>query len=74
MEFDFTHDPANDPKLSPIVQQTMRQTRDHWRRMGLSVQFISERGTLDEWSFASAAARDAFIAKNLADKPHVVSA
>lgn len=73
MEFDHSHDPANDPRLSPATAEMMRQTRNHWRRLGQSVQFISDRGTLDEWSFGTIKQRDAFIAKHLAGKPYAIS-
>jgi hypothetical protein len=74
MQFDYSHDPADDPKLSPATAEMMRQTRAQWRRLGLSVQFLTDRGTLDEWSFRTAAARDAFIAQNLAGKTYALSA
>jgi len=74
MEFDYSYDPANDPKLSAATAELMRSTRTHWRNLGLSVQFVSNAtGTLTEWSFRSVAQREPFIAKNLVDKPYVIS-
>lgn len=74
MLFDYAFNPfKTDEKLSPIVREQMHQTREHWRRLGLSVQFINSVGRLTEWSFRTAAARDAFIAKNLAGQPYAVS-
>jgi hypothetical protein len=75
MQFDPSFDPtAGDSKLSPATAATMRATRDHWRKLGLSVQFVDDSGALTEWSFRTAVARDAFVAKNLSDKPHAISA
>jgi hypothetical protein len=74
MQFDYTHDTANCQKLSPATADMMRATRNHWRKLGQSVQFYSDAGKLDEWSFSTKAQLEAFIAKNLNGKPFAVSA
>lgn len=74
MQFDYNFDPANCPKLSPATADMMRATRNHWRKLGQSVQFYREAGNLDEWSFSTKAQLEAFIAKNLTGKPFAVSA
>lgn len=74
MQFDYFYDPADGAKLSAATAELMRATRTHWRNLGLSVQFVSNAtGTLTEWSFRSVAQREAFIAKNLVDKPYAIS-
>lgn len=74
MLFDYAFNPfETDENLSPIVREQMQQTREHWRRLGLSVQFINSVGRLTEFSFRTAAARNAFIAKNLKGQPYALS-
>ena len=74
MEFNYSYDPADDPKLSSATSKLMRATRNHWRDLGLSVQYYSDiTGKLTEWSFSSENQKEAFIKRNLKDKPYAVS-
>ena len=74
MKFDYSHDPSNCPNLSPATADMMRATRNHWRKLGQSVQFYTDDGDLDEWSFDTKGKLEAFIAIRLANKPYAVSA
>ncbi len=59
MKFDASFHPSRS-NLSPAIAAAMDRAFFARRPAGLNVQFLTEAGALDEWSFASAAQRDRF--------------
>ena len=64
MKFDHNNKPNRD-NLSPAIAAMMDRAFYRNRANGFNVQFISESGVLDEWSFNSRDRAEAF-ADNLA--------
>jgi hypothetical protein len=74
MKFDNSHKPDRS-NLSPVTAKMMDKVFYRRRTEGLNVQFISDSGNLDEWSFADVTRRDAFIASlEKLDKDYATSA
>jgi hypothetical protein len=70
MQFDHTYRQPWPENLKAIVEPVFLKRR----ALGLSVQFMTEEGNLDEWQFADVETRDRFIANQLAGKPFALSA